>query len=56
MFKDKYGNLSSKRVSGFIVILAATVFTFLNKGDPEIIKVMFMTGFAAMAAGVLEKK
>jgi len=53
MFKDKNGKISSKRICGFICILAGIVIAFV-KGGTEAIPVL-STGTLLLGVGVLEK-
>ena len=56
IFQDKDGNLSSKRIAGIATLIIAIVFTAVNIGDVELVKVMFIGGFAAVGITAFEKK
>ncbi len=56
MFLDKDGKPSGKRIMGFIILIAALAFTWFGKGDPEIVKIMFLSGSGAFAVTAFERK
>jgi spore germination protein GerM len=56
IFQDKDGNLSSKRIAGIATLIIAIVFTAIEIGDVELVKVMFIGGFAAVGITAFEKK
>lgn len=56
MFKDKNGNISSKRIIGAIVVASALLFTAFGIGDPVLVQTMFYTGMGALAITVAERK
>lgn len=56
MFKDKNGNVSSKRIIGAVVVALALLFTGLDIGDPVLVQTMFYTGMGALAITVAERK
>ena len=56
IFQDKDGNLSSKRIAGIVTLIIAVVFTGFNVGNVELVKVMFIGGFAAVGITAFERK
>ena len=56
MLRDKDGNLSSKRIAGVIVLLCAVVFTYMGKGEPELVQAMFYGGFISLGVTAFERK
>lgn len=56
IFEDKDGNLSSKRVGGIATLIIAIIFTALNVGNPDLVEVMFIGGFAAIGITAFERK
>jgi len=56
IFCDKDGNLSSKRIAGIVTLIIAVVFTGFNVGNVELVKVMFIGGFAAVGITAFERK
>ena len=56
MLRDKDGNLSSKRIAGVIVLLCAVVFTYMGKGEPELVQAMFYGGFISLRVTAFERK
>ena len=56
MFKDKNGNVSSKRIIGAVVVAIALIFTGLGIGDTTLVQTMFYTGMGALAITVAERK
>ena len=56
MFEDKTGLLSSKRIIGTIIVVAAIVLTILERGDPSTVQTMLWAGVASLGVGTLETK
>ena len=56
IFSDKSGDLSSKRIVGTLLVIAAVVMTATGTGDPETVRVMLWSGVAALGVGTLETK
>lgn len=56
MFVDKTGKLSSKRVIGTLLVLAAIALNALGQGDPSTTQVMLWSGVAALGVGTLETR
>jgi len=56
IFSGANGQLSSKRIVGTLLIVAAVVFNALSLGDGETTRVMIWAGIAAVGVGTLETK
>lgn len=56
IFCDKNGDLSSKRIAGAILILAAIAFTFFERGEIDLVKTMFYAGMVCLGVTAFEKK
>jgi len=56
IFCDKDGNLSSKRIGGIATLIIAIVFTAFNIGEIELVKIMFVGGFASVGITAFERK
>lgn len=56
IFSDKSGSLSSKRIMGTLLVIAAVVLTVIETGDGETVRVMLWSGVAALGVGTLETK
>ena len=56
IFSDKSGDLSSKRIVGTLLVIAAVVMTATETGDPETVRVMLWAGVTALGVGTLETK
>ena len=56
IFSDNNGHLSSKRIVGTLMIIAAVVLLLLERGDSGTIATMIWAGVAALGVGTLETK
>lgn len=56
IFQDKDGNLSSKRVGGFLSFLLGALFNAFSLGDPSTNQVLIYAGMAAIGVTAFEKK
>ena len=56
IFSDNCGHLSSKRIIGTLIVIAAITANLIGAGDPETNRVMIWAGVAALGVGTLETK
>ena len=56
ILSDKTGNLSSKRIIGTLVVIAAVVLIVLDRGDPASVQTLVWAGVASLGVGTLETK
>lgn len=56
IFSGKDGQLSSKRIIGTLLVVAAVVLNIIETGDPETTRVMIWAGMAALGVGTLETR
>lgn len=56
IFSDNNAHLSSKRIVGTLMIIAAVVLLLLERGDSGTISTMIWAGVAALGVGTLETK
>lgn len=56
IFNDKSGVLSSKRIVGALIVIAAVVLIVLERGDPASVQTMIWAGVASLGVGTLETK
>ena len=56
IFSDNNGHLSSKRIAGALMIVAAVVLNILETGDPATTQTLIWAGAAALGVGTLETR
>lgn len=56
IFMDSQGKMSSKRVWGAALIVAAVVSNLISAGDPATNQVMIYAGVAAIGVGTFETR
>jgi len=56
IFTDKTDKLSSKRIFGALLVIAAVVLVILERGAAESVNTMLWAGVASLGVGTLETK
>jgi small-conductance mechanosensitive channel len=56
IFQDKQGKISSKRVAGYILVVAAIFFNAFSVGDMSVTTAMLWAGIASLGVGTLETR
>ena len=56
ILEDKNDKLSSKRVAGYLLIIAAVTLAIIGEIDTGIIETMIWAGAASLGVGTLETK
>jgi hypothetical protein len=56
IFSDNAGHLSSKRIMGALLLIAAVIVAVVAEIDPDVIKTMIWSGVAALGVGTLETR
>ncbi len=56
IFSDNNGHLSSKRIMGTLLLIAAVAVAIVTDVESDVIKTMIWAGVAALGVGTLETK